>query len=98
MDEITALAVLATTTGSTLVTLAIVQAIKPLSFLQKIDTRLMVLIIALILTQVGAYFVGSGLEMHLIGFLNAFIVTGSAMGTYEVTLKKGDDAKKAANL
>ena len=97
MDEITALAVLATTTGSTLVTLAIVQAIKPLSFLQKIDTRLMVLIIALVLTQVGAYFIGSGLEMHLIGFLNAFIVTGSAMGTYEVTLRKGDDAKKAGS-
>jgi uncharacterized membrane protein len=95
MEELTTLAVLATTVGSTLVTLAIVQAIKPLSFLQKVDTRLMVLIIALILTQIGAYFVGSGLEMHLIGFLNAFIVTGSAMGTYEVTLKKGDDAKKA---
>jgi uncharacterized membrane protein len=95
MDEIKTLSVLATTVGATLVTLAIVQAIKPLSFLQKIDTRLMVLIIALILTQVGAYFVGSGLEMHLIGLINAFIVTSSAMGTYEVTLKKGDEAKKA---
>lgn len=94
MEEIQTLAVLGTTVGSTLVTLAIVQAIKPLWFLQKVDTRLMVLIIAMILTQVGAYFVGSGLEMHLIGLINGFIVTGSAMGTYEVTLRKGDDAKK----
>lgn len=95
--ELTALATLATTTGATLVTLAIVQAIKPLSFLQKIDTRLMVLIIAMILTQIGAYFIGSGLEMHLIGLINGFVVTGSAMGAYEVTLRRGDDAKKAGN-
>jgi len=97
MDELKALATLATTVGATAATLAIVQAIKPLSFLQKIDTRLMVLIIALVLTQVGAYFSGSGLELHLIGLINACVVTTSAMGTYEVTLKKGDDARKAAD-
>ena len=97
MDDLTALAVLATTVGATAATLAIVQAIKPLSFLQKIDTRLMVLIIALILTQVGAAFSGGGLELHLIALINACVVTSSAMGTYEVTLKKGDDARKAAD-
>lgn len=95
MDELTALATLATTTVATGLTLTIVQAIKPLSFLQKIDTRLMVLIIALILTQIGAYFIGSGVEMHLIGFLNAFVVTASAMGAYEATFRASDDAKKA---
>lgn len=97
MDELTTLAVLATNVGATLVTVAIVQAIKPLSFLQKVDTRLMVLIIAIILTQIGALALGSGLEKHLVGLLNAFFVTSAALGTYEATLRKGDDERKAAD-
>ena len=39
---------------------------------------------------------GSGLQLHLIALFNTFVVMTSAMGTYEVTFKKGDEAKKLA--
>lgn len=95
MEELTALATLGTTVVAAAVTLMIVQFIKPM--LPKIDTRLMVLIVAAILTQIGACFINLGdPQTHLLALLNAFAAATSAMGTYEVTLKKGDDAKKAA--
>jgi membrane protein required for beta-lactamase induction len=95
MDELTTLATLGTVAGAAAITLVIVQYIKPL--LPKIDTRLMVLVIALLLTQVAAIFTGAGdLQVHLLAVLNAFVAATSAMGAYEVTLRKGDEAKKAA--
>ena len=94
MDELLTLATLFSVPAAALVTLAIVQAIKPFKWLQSIDTRLIALIIAAILMQVGAYFMGSGLEMHLIALFNTFFTLTSAMGMYEMTFRKGDDAKK----
>ena len=93
MEELTSLAILGTVAGATTMTLLIVQIIKGL--LPAINTRLIVLIVALVLTQIPAFFIGADVQAHLIAVFNGLITTVSAMGTYEVTFKAGDEAKKA---
>lgn len=95
MDVLTSLASLGTAAVAVTMTLIIVQYLKPL--LPTFDTRLMCLAVAVVLTQIGAAFMGSGVEQHMMALLNAFIVATSAMGTYEITFKRSDAAKKAGN-
>lgn len=97
MEDLQTLATLGTTVGAAGSTLMIVQYVKPM--LPKLDTRLMVLILAVLLTQIAAIWVGEGgWASHLIALINGFSAATSAMGAYEVTFKKSDVAKKVAKL
>jgi len=97
MEDLQTLATLGTTVGAAAATLVIVQYVKPM--LPKVDTRLMVLILAILFTQIFAIFTNAGdWPTHLIALINGFTAATSAMGTYEVTFKKSDVAKKEAKL
>ena len=88
---------LATIAGATLATLLIVQLLKlPLDKVWKIPTRIVAYFIALIVMLAATYFT-QGLTWSNAGLavLNAVIVALSAMGAYELTFRKVDDAKKA---
>ena len=73
-------------------TLLIVQYIKP--WIQWMDTRLIVFIVANVLLQSAAAIMKLSLQDHLLLIINSFVVSTAAMGSYQETFKAGDDAKK----
>jgi uncharacterized membrane protein AbrB (regulator of aidB expression) len=81
---------LATIAGATLVTMLIVQLLKlPLGKVWKIPTRLIVYLIALIISLLATHFtVGLTWENGILTAVNAVIIALAAMGGYEVTIKK----------
>ena len=77
--------------------LMIVQLIKPLPFLQWIDTRVMVIVLSIVLTIVATILVGkTGLTDVFLALINSLVVATGAMGSYSVTFKASDDSKKLA--
>ncbi len=81
---------LATIAGATLATMLIVQLLKlPLDKVWKIPTRIVVYVIALIISLLATQFtIGLTLQNGLLTAVNAVIVALAAMGGYEVTLAK----------
>ena len=81
---------LATIAGATLATMLIVQLLKlPFDKVWKIPTRIIVYIIALIISLLATQFtVGLTLQNGLLTAVNAVIVALAAMGGYEITLAK----------
>ena len=94
MNELLTWATLGTMVGATAATLLIVQFIKPLSFMQKVDTRLMAFATALIILIAATLVAGGAAADYGLAVLNAFVVAAAAMGTYEVSFKI-TDAKKS---
>lgn len=86
---------LATIAGATLATMLIVQLLKlPLDKVWKIPTRIVVYIIALIISLLATQFtIGLTLQNGLLTAVNAVIVALAAMGGYEVTLAKIEKKK-----
>lgn len=94
MGELATWAFLGTWTGVTAATLLIVQFVKPLSFMQKIDTRIIAYATALLLL-LGVTVVTQGVwSDYFLALFNAVFVALAAMGGYEVTFKPFDEAKK----
>ena len=87
---------LATIAGATLATLLIVQLLKlPIDRIWKIPTRIIVYIIALILLEAATYFTdGLTWSTGILTAINAIIVALAAMGAYEISCRKCDEAKK----
>lgn len=86
---------LGTMAGATAATLMIVQYTKvQLDKVWKIPTRLYVYVIALAILLVAALFTG-GLtaEAAVLAFMNAFMVSMSAYGAYELAFAKKDAEK-----
>jgi hypothetical protein len=92
MEDFMTWAGLLTVAGATAAVLLITQYIKP--WLPKLDTRALVFILSILLTQGASFIIGTSWQEHIIMFLNAFVVATAAMGAYEVTFKKSDEAKK----
>lgn len=86
---------LATIAGATLATMLIVQLLKlPLDKVWKIPTRIIVYVIALIISLLATQFtVGLTLQNGLLTAVNALIVALSAMGGYELTIAKLEKKK-----
>lgn len=85
---------LATVAGATAATLLIVQFIKlPIGKVWRIPTRAIVYVIALLI-MIGARAFTAGLAVEDVPLLaiNAFVVALAAMGSYELTFGKGQDA------
>lgn len=87
---------LATIAGATLATMLIVQLLKlPLDKVWKIPTRIIVYVIALIISLLATQFtVGLTVQNGLLTAVNAVIVALAAMGGYEVTLAKLEKKNK----
>ena len=81
---------LATIAGATAAVLLIVQFLKfPLDKVWKIPTRILVYAIALIIVLLATYFTaGLTVENGVMCALNAFMVSVSAYGAYEITFAK----------
>ena len=81
---------LATIAGATLATMLIVQLLKlPLDRIWKIPTRIVVYVIALIISLLAMCFtVGLTLQNGLLTAVNAVIIALAAMGGYEAVIKK----------
>ncbi len=82
-----------TMAGAVAAVLIIVQYIKaPLDKVWKIPTRVVVYVIAFMLLM-AADIVSGAISWESVGLviLNAFIVSTSAMGVYEMTFKKAED-------
>lgn len=90
---------LATIAGATLATMLVVQLLKlPLGKVWKIPTRLIVYLIALIISLLATHFtVGLTWENGILTAVNAVIIGLAAMGAYEVTLKKLEKAEDPGN-
>ena len=86
---------LATIAGATLATMLIVQLLKlPLDKVWKIPTRIIVYVIALIISLLATQFtVGLTVQNGLLTAVNAVIVALAAMGGYELTLAKLEKKK-----
>ena len=87
---------LATIAGATVATMLIVQLLKlPLDKVWKIPTRIIVYVIALIISLLATQFtVGLTLQNGLLTAVNAVIVALAAMGGYEITLAKLEKKKE----
>ena len=85
---------LATIAGATLATTMIVQLLKlPLDRVWKIPTRIVVYFIALVILLLAtAFTIGLSLNNGLLTVFNAVIVALAAMGAYEVTFRKLEEA------
>lgn len=85
---------LATIAGATLATTMIVQLLKlPLDRVWKIPTRIVVYFIALVILLLAtAFTIGLNLNNGLLTVFNAVIVALAAMGAYEVTFRKLEEA------
>ena len=85
---------LATIAGATLATTMIVQLLKlPLDKVWKIPTRIVVYFIALVILLLAtAFTIGLNLNNGLLTVFNAVIVALAAMGAYEITFKKLEEA------
>ena len=83
---------LATIAGATLATMLIVQLLKlPLGKVWKIPTRIIVYVIALIISLLATHFtVGLTWENGILTAVNAVIIALAAMGAYEVFLKRAE--------
>lgn len=92
MNELMNWTTLGTMAGATAAVLVIVQYIKPL--VPKLDTRILALILSVIVLEVATAISGGGIQEYAIGLLNAVLVASAAMGSYEVTFKASDEAKK----
>lgn len=81
---------LATIAGATLATMLIVQLLKlPMDKVWKIPTRIIVYVIALIISLLATHFtIGLTLQNGLLTAVNAVIIALAAMGGYEITFKK----------
>ena len=81
---------LASIAGATLATMLIVQLLKlPMDRVWKIPTRIIVYVIALIISLLATQFTGGlTLENGLLTAVNAVIISLAAMGAYEVIIKK----------
>ena len=88
---------LATIAGATLATMLIVQLLKlPMDKVWKIPTRIIVYVIALIISLLATQFtVGLTMQNGLLTAVNAVIVALAAMGGYELTLAKLEKKGKA---
>lgn len=93
MNELMTWVNLGTLAGATAAVLLIVQYIKP--FFQKIDTRLLALILSIIVLEGATAISGGAVQDYAIAVLNAVLVASAAMGVYEVTFKASDVVKKA---
>lgn len=81
-------------------TLLIVQYIKPWKFLQRIDTRAIVLIVANILLQSAAFVMRLSLDDHFLLVINSFIVASAAIGAYQenaLNFRKSDELAKTGD-
>ena len=87
---------LVTILGATAATVVIVQVFKlPLDKIWKIPTRIVVYFIALIILELATYFTtGLDASSAILAVFNAFLVALAAYGSYELTFRKSDDAKK----
>ena len=85
---------LATIAGATLATTLIVQLLKlPLDKVWKIPTRIVVYFIALVILLLAtAFTIGLNLNNGLLTAFNAVIVALAAMGAYEITFRKLEEA------
>ena len=90
MNEYITLNYLATFAGMVVVVNLIVQFLKPLiDSVKKIHTRYLVWVIAIILSVTVQAITGAfTAETITLLILNSVLITLTAMGTYEVTLKK----------
>lgn len=81
---------LATIAGATVATLLIVQLLKlPLDRVWKVPTRLIVYIIALVISMLAMLFTGGlTIESGVLAAINAVIIALAAMGAYEITFRK----------
>ena len=81
---------LATIAGATLATMLIVQLLKlPLDRIWKIPTRIVVYVIALVISLLATLFTaGLTIQSGLLTAVNAVIVALAAMGGYEVAISK----------
>ena len=88
---------LATIAGATLATMLIVQLLKlPMDKVWKIPTRIIVYVIALIISLLATQFtVGLTLQNGLLTAVNAVIIALAAMGGYELTIAKLEKKNKA---
>ena len=88
---------LATIAGATLATMLVVQLLKlPMDKVWKIPTRIIVYVIALIISLLATQFtVGLTMQNGLLTAVNAVIVALAAMGGYELTLAKLEKKGKA---
>ena len=92
MNEFTNWAALVTLPGAMVVVLLIAQYTKGW-IPQKFDTRLYVLLLSVVVTQLAAFMLGWAWQEHILMVINAFAVAAGSMGTYEQTFKKVDVAK-----
>lgn len=96
MTEISTWAGLATTVGATAAVLLITQYTKGL--FPKLNTRLYVLLLSIIITQTTSFILGGTWQDHALMIISAFVVAASAMGSYEVSpFSKMDEEKENAN-
>lgn len=84
---------LLTVAGAAAAVLLILQFTKGL-LPAKFPTRVAALLLALIILEVATAVSGGTPEQYGIAVINAFVVAAAAMGSYEVTFKAGDEAKK----
>ena len=92
MNDLFTLEYIGTYAGSVVAVTILTQVLKPL--LLKINTRLICLVLALVI-QIGvAVLTGSSLVGYFLAVVNAGAVTLGAMGTYDLTLKAGDDRRR----
>lgn len=92
MNELMNWSILGTMAGATTVVTLIIQLVKGL--FPKVDTRIQAFILSLVIFELVAFFTNGGMQEYTIAVFNAFLVTAAAMGTYSVTFKKLEDAKK----
>ena len=92
MNEFTNWAALVTLPGAIVAVLLIVQYTK--SWVPaKFDTKLYVLLWSLVLTQAAAFMLGWAWQEHVLMIINAVAVAAGAMGSYDQTFRKSDEAK-----
>lgn len=82
--------------GATVAVLLIVQVLKlPIDKVWKIPTRIVVYAFSLIILLLATHFTtGLTVSDGFLAAFNALIVTLAAMGSYELTFRKYDDARK----
>lgn len=94
MNELVSWAGLGTFAGAVTAVLLLTQFFKPMSIFQKIDTRLLSWIFALVILLAVTVLSNAPAGNYFIAVLNSVLVATSAMGAYEVTFKSADTAKK----
>ena len=92
MNDLMNWTTLGTLAGATAAVLLITQYIKPL--LPKIDTRLIVLGLAIVILEIATAVSGGATQDYILAILNAVLVASSAMGAYQVTFAPSDERKK----